>query len=81
MGRSKQQTAVEWFANENWKLAIQFLYNEKNEGKYAMAYDELIEKAKQMEREQHAQTWLNGQVNMGIKKTFEQYYNGTYENN
>jgi hypothetical protein len=73
-----QQTAVEWFADEILKAAIVFLYNEKNEGKFSLAYDELLEQAKQMEEEQHGNTWLNGQVNVGIKKTFQQYYNETY---
>jgi hypothetical protein len=73
-----QQTSVEWFADEILKAAIVFLYNEKNEGKFSLAYDELLEQAKQMEEEQHGNTWLNGQVNVGIKKTFQQYYNETY---
>ena len=59
-----QQTAVDW-------LVEQLL-----DGKLLMP--SLIEQAKQMEEEQHGNTWLNGQVNVGIKKTFQQYYNETY---
>jgi hypothetical protein len=83
-----QQTAVDWFADEILKAAIVFLYNEKNEGKFSLAYDELIEQAKQMEEEQHHNTWLDSRIEnsdgyeyLGKEKTFEQYYNETYNTN
>ena len=67
-----QQTAVEWLADEIGYNLLMW----PNNTDYWMSG--LVEKAKQMEEEQHGNTWLNGQVNVGIKKTFQQYYNETY---
>jgi len=76
-----QQTAVEWFADEILKAAIVFLYNEKNEGKFSLAYDELLEQAKQMEEEQITDAYNMGSYDMAEKKFEpEQYYNRTYKN-
>ena len=69
MEQNKQQTALDWFWNEiegaTWP-------------RYADFFAQKLQQAKQMEEEQHGNTWLNGQVNVGIKKTFQQYYNETY---
>lgn len=79
-----QQTAVEWFADEILKAAIVFLYNEKNEGKFSLAYDELLEQAKQIDKEQKiefAKQCLNKALDTDIRtayKKVEQYYNETY---
>lgn len=84
MEQNKNMTAVDWFADKIWSLAIQLIYDEMNEGQFAMAYDELIEQAKQMEKEQHDNTWVdsrieyNGDDYIGKEKTFEQYYNESY---
>jgi hypothetical protein len=72
MEQNKQQTAVEWLADEIGYNLLMW----PNNTDYWMSG--LVEKAKQMEEEQHGNTWLNGQVNVGIKKTFQQYYNETY---
>jgi hypothetical protein len=80
-----QQTAVEWFADEILKAAIVFLYNEKNEGKFSLAYDELIEQAKQMDKEQHKETFKQSRQAKifeegmpPVWENFEQYYNEIY---
>ena len=71
-----QQTAVEQLINymkENFHLTDESL--------------EKFEQAKQMEREQHGDTWLDsrvsyfGDVYIGKKQTFDQYYTLTYGNN
>jgi Zn/Cd-binding protein ZinT len=90
MEQNKNMTAVDWFADEILKAAIVFLYNEKNEGKFSLAYDELIEQAKQMEKEQikaaYNKGYQDGEIDSldakdGDVEFFEdaeQYYNETY---
>ena len=84
MEKNKQQTAVDWFADKILKAAIVFLYNEKNEGKFSLAYDELIEQAKAMEKEQKiefAKHCLNKALDTDIRTAYsgvEKYYNEIY---
>jgi Zn/Cd-binding protein ZinT len=90
MEQNKQQTAVDWFADKIWSLAIQLIYDEMNEGQFAMAYDELIEQAKQMEKEQtkaaYNKGYQDGEIDSldakdGDVQFFEdaeRYYNETY---
>jgi hypothetical protein len=65
-----QQTAVDW---------LHEVYNQQ--GRILTAQ---FEQAKQMEKEQHDNTWVdsrieyNGDDYIGQGKTFEQYYNETY---
>jgi hypothetical protein len=68
-----QQTAVEWLFEQipiEWSSRIS-AFN---------AYQQ----AKQMEKEQHENTWIdsrierNGDDYIGKDKTFEEYYNETY---
>ena len=65
----KQQTAVEWLVEQ---------YANENYG------IEVYEQAKQMEKEQHNNTWVDSRIEdrgegfIGREKTFEQYYNETY---
>jgi hypothetical protein len=69
MTNNKQQTAVEWFLIECGKY-----------GDTAQIPDEVIEQAKEMEKEQKANTWNNA-INAVEKdkwESFEQYYDETY---
>jgi hypothetical protein len=67
-----KQTAVEWLAT--------YL-----KGITSLNCDEVIEQAKEMEKKQHKQTWLDSTAQfdnaaaMTYKKDFEQYYNETYK--
>ena len=77
MTNNKQQTAVEWFANQLHRVVSNttdaLTYNHK----------ELLEQAKEMEMEQKANTWNNA-INAVEKdkwESFEQYYNETYGGN
>ena len=67
-----KQTAVEWFA-----FQIMDSWNDIQNGKTSI--DELIEQAKQMEKEQiidaHYQGYRN---NIGTTEVSEQYYNETF---
>ena len=69
----KQMTAVEWLEQEFIKL-------ESTTGVYGVMY-ELIEKAKQMEKEQIINSHLLGLIHpleIEATKQAEQYYNETY---
>jgi hypothetical protein len=55
-----QQTAVEWFHKETWKLKIKLEKQEISIGEYAVIYGELFERAKQMEQEQLKEMYLKG---------------------
>jgi hypothetical protein len=52
MTNTKQQTAVEWFANESCQLKVQLDNQEISVDEYAVAYVRLLYKAKEMENEQ-----------------------------
>ena len=64
-----KQTAVEWL--EEQMIISNFLFTKR-----------LFEQAKQMEKEQHEDTWFTAQVEFGEdlnkRKYFEDYYNETY---
>ena len=67
-----QQTAVEQFA-----FQIMDSWNDIQNGKTSI--DELIEAAKQMEKEQIAEAYLQGSFDDGPNQdNAEQYYNETY---
>ena len=60
MTNNKQQTAVEWFANESWQLKVQLDNQEISVDEYAVFYVRLLYKAKEMEKEQMIDAWSNG---------------------
>lgn len=72
--KEKKLTAVEWVV-EQLTPAISLRQ------KYI---DEIKSQAKQMEKEQHSETWIDAQANLreltfiGKEKRFEDYYNETY---
>jgi bifunctional N-acetylglucosamine-1-phosphate-uridyltransferase/glucosamine-1-phosphate-acetyltransferase GlmU-like protein len=79
MTNNKQQTAVEWFIEELQKTRdYQRVINEANQSTSAVR--DVVEQAKEMEKEQKANTWNNA-INAVEKdkwESFEQYYNETY---
>ena len=66
----KQQTAVEWFA-----FQIMDSWNDIQNGKTSI--DELIEQAKQMEKEQIIKSRITAPLISTLDEA-EQYYNETY---
>jgi hypothetical protein len=70
------KTAVEWLIDE-----IDMQYPDIN----IKRKEWMIDKAKEMEKEQHKQTWLDSTTQfdnaaeMIYKKDFEQYYNKTFK--
>jgi hypothetical protein len=72
MTNNKKQTAVEWFNEEINKL---------NVGTDARVFiAKLFEQAKQMEKEQHENTWYAGDEDGAIHE-FEYYWEETYGGN
>ena len=64
---NNKQTAVEWIEQEMLK------------GNLSMK--EILEKAKEMEKEKLKDSWVEGSIHWGTNKTFEQYYEQTYGDN
>ena len=77
MTNNKQQSSVEWFANESWQLKIQLDNQEISVDEYAVAYVRLLYKAKAMHKEEHFNTWWHS-ISENEPITFEQYYNETF---
>jgi hypothetical protein len=73
-----KQTAVEWLESE-----LDFLSNYMSERDRS----KLFEQAKEMEKEQHANTWDDSRVEdrgdnyVGKQKSFNDYYEQTYGSN
>jgi len=72
-----KQTAVQWFA-----LKVMYL---KMNPKQAFEFIEWFDQAKEMEKEQMGDTWVDSRIAdkgddyIGKQKSFEQYYNETYK--
>jgi hypothetical protein len=62
-----KQTAVEWYFTELW-----------NAPKDKFIWHSILEKAKEMEKEQIIDSWWDGCQNWDSEKEAEQYYNETY---
>jgi hypothetical protein len=71
----KKETAVEWLVS---KLSITF----------QTMYEDEIKQAKQMEKKQHEDTWIDSRIEIkgdgynyiGKEKTFEEYYKQKFQN-
>lgn len=83
---NKMMTAVEWYAKAHQKLLVQLENKELSVGSYAGKHYDIIQQAKQMEKEQIINFFLffrnNGEKYLGmtIEQFVEQYYNETYKN-
>ena len=67
--------------------AIEWLIEQLNKKGYApVVTDEEIQQAKEMEKEQHSETWDDSRIQykgdnyIGKEKSFEEYYNETFKN-
>jgi hypothetical protein len=67
------------------QTAVQWLFTLMVDPNYPIAEQKKwLEQAKQMEKAQHADTWLDSRIEsndkdyIGKEKSFEQYYNETY---
>jgi hypothetical protein len=78
-----KQTAVEWYANASHELIVKKTKGEINHVELLTMHHNLIQQAKQMEREQiidaYTECWMNDGGNGFHKvKEAESYYNETY---
>jgi hypothetical protein len=82
MSNDKEIGAVEWI--------IEKLTNRQNgvfDGFPHLSVDEIYDKAKEMQKKQHANTWDDSRVEdkgdnyIGKQKSFNDYYEETYGNN
>jgi hypothetical protein len=70
------QTAVEWFNDE---ILIHLNFDQR------LYLRDILEKAKEMEEEQHQETWFestkqfDNSAEMTYKKEFKQYYKETFK--
>ena len=78
-----KQTAVEWFAEQEIQLTIDFAQKKINNVEYGIRKLRLIDQAKEMEKEQIMHAWLiDGYTDItddNWKKEFNEYYKETYE--
>jgi hypothetical protein len=71
----KKVSAVEWLIEQLNKKGFE-----------PVVTDEEIEQAKEMEKEQHSETWNDSRIQykgdnyLGKEKSFEEYYNETFKN-
>lgn len=73
-----KQTAVEWFHEETWKIKMLLEKQQISIGEYAVAYNDLFNQAKAMEREQIVEAYYDGTDLDSIFATSSQYYEQTY---
>ena len=80
-----QQTAVEWYAIEHRKLLIQLESKELSLGEYVVKHQDILEQAKQMEKEQIEKAYKDYPQTISINDngdykllSADQYYNKTY---
>ncbi len=82
-----KQTAVEWYSQQHLKLLIKLENKELSIGEYAVQHQEILRKAKEMEKQQIIDAcyfaYNEGCSYMSDGKTeydsFEQYYNETFK--
>jgi hypothetical protein len=80
MEKNKEQTAVNWFSVKRDVLEIEVRLGKLSADEYAEELTKAEQKAKEMEKEQKADTWNNA-INAVEKdkwESFEQYYEQTY---
>jgi hypothetical protein len=74
------KTAVEWLENEYLKLDANFHYSVISYEECRIKRKELFTQAKEMEIEQHKQTWTAGlYCETGDRQAFIEYYNETFK--
>jgi len=78
-----KQTAVEWL-NRQIRLNSKIKENSKDAISFTLGlskFDELFEKAKEMEKQQILDAWFGGYLNGEIKNKLasEDYYNETFK--
>jgi hypothetical protein len=75
------KTAVELYSQQHLKLLIRLENKELSIGEYAVQHQEILHKAKELEKKQIIDAYDDGNYayGMGVKEP-EQYYNETFKN-
>jgi hypothetical protein len=78
-----KQTALEFYAEQEVKLTLDFLANKINQVEYGIKRVKLLQQAKEMEKEQiidaHEEGFYSPPFRMSRRKEAEQYYNETFK--
>jgi len=84
-----KQTAVEWYAEQSMRLELERAKGNISINEMLNQLSNVLEKAKEMEKEQIGKAFLNGRIKeigqgvlfdlQPLKETFDNYYNETYE--
>ena len=75
-----QQTAVEWYTDELLGIKLEFAMGVITESEYHAKRRKAFEQAKQMEKEQIIDAYLEGESDAEhLDNSAELYYNETYE--
>ena len=80
MSNDKQQSAVEWIFDHMVGLAEDYDDGKINYTQYCNGVKEILEQAKEMEKERMLECYLKADVSPR-KYEFEQWYNETYGGN
>ena len=73
------KTAVEFYAEQEVKLTLDFLANKINQVEYGIKRVKLIEQAKEMEKEQIIKAYDRGHNEYDIYRNGQNYYNETFK--
>jgi hypothetical protein len=76
-----KQTAVEWYAEQEIKLTLDFISKKINDFEYGIKKLRLIEQAKEMEKEQIIDTFQDSRI-LSVTNNCssgKQYYNETFK--
>jgi hypothetical protein len=77
-----QQTAVEWFHEKTWELKMLLEKQQISIDEYGIAYYDILDEAKEMEKQQIESAWErgDGEHDKVADKLAKQYYTETYTN-
>ena len=74
----KKQTALDWYIEQNFNNIVQRETQQISQDEYVIAYNNLLNQAKAMEKEQTISAVKYGCSDWGSAKDAEQYFNETY---
>jgi hypothetical protein len=76
----KKQTALDWYIEQNFNNIVQFESHQISQDEYVIAYNNLLNQAKQMEKEQIIDAYEQGdkyKLNFSGKQFFNETYGET----
>ena len=75
-----QQTAVEFFHEKTWELKMLLEKQQISVGEYGVAYYDILEESKEMEKQQIESAWKrgDGEHDKVADQLAKQYYTQTY---